>query len=90
MDATVRISDRGPGRSFSIEVTGMDQIPWENKVLRNYVRAELGTAFGHIYWEGKPKVEVLFGDECPDCNQELKDGKCIDPTCRYNYEGEDS
>jgi hypothetical protein len=87
VNATVRISDKGPGRSFFIEISGMDQIPWTNKVLRNYVRRELETSFGHIYWEGKPNVEVIFGDECPACAEEIKDGKCTDPTCIYNYEG---
>lgn len=86
MDATVRISDKGPGRSFMVEITGMDQIPWTDKLERIRVRSHIQNCFWKIT-NTECNIEVLFGDECPACSEELKDGKCSDPTCIYNYEG---
>lgn len=86
MDATVRVSDKGPGRSFFIEITGMDQIPWEAKAQRSTVRGLIQNCFWRIF-NTECNVEVIFGDECPACAEEIKDGKCADPTCIYNYEG---
>lgn len=86
MDATVRVSDIGPGRSFCISIIGLDQIPWDDKIQRTFVRGILQNAFWRIF-KTESNIEVLFGDECPACKEEIKEGSCSDTGCQYNYKG---
>ena len=91
MDADVRITQKFEDNlscSFCVNVKGLSNIALSDKNQRDHVRWNLTSSFGCIYGPNCT-IDILFEDECPACGQELKDGKCPDPTCHMNYEPDD-